>query len=103
MSGGHFDYKQHHIDDIICEMQNIIKNNNKENDSLDYFGEYDVNYKLSPEVIAEINKAIVFLKLANIYTHRIDYLLSGDDSEESFFKRIEEDLNKYKNEDNNCD
>ena len=96
MSGGHFDYKQHHIDDIICEMQNIIKNNNKENDSLDYFGEYDVNYKLSPEVIAEIKKSIVFLKLANIYTHRIDYLLSGDDGEESFFKRIEEDLNKYK-------
>jgi hypothetical protein len=84
-------------------MQNIIKNNNKENDSLDYFGEYDVNYKLSPEVIAEINKAIVFLKLANIYTHRIDYLLSGDDGEESFFKRIEEDLNKYKDENNNCD
>ena len=103
MSGGHFDYKQHHIDDIICEMQNIIKNNNKENDSLDYFGEYDVNYKLSPEVIAEINKSIVFLKLANIYTHRIDYLLSGDDGEESFFKRIEEDLNKYKDENNNCD
>ena len=97
------DLKEHHIDDIICEMQNIIKNNNKENDSLDYFGEYDVNYKLSPEVIAEINKAIVFLKLANIYTHRIDYLLSGDDGEESFFKRIEEDLNKYKDENNNCD
>ena len=103
MSGGHFDYKQHHIDDIICEMETVIRNNNKENDSLDYFGEYDVNYKLSPEVIAEINKAIVFLKLANIYTHRIDYLLSGDDGEESFFERIEEDLNKYKDEDNNCD
>ena len=70
---------------------------------LDYFGEYDVNYKLSPEVIAEISKTIVFLKLANIYTHRIDYLLSGDDGEESFFERIEEDLNKYKDEDNNCD
>ena len=103
MSGGHFDYKQHHIDDIICEMETVIKNNNKENDSLEYFGEYDQNHNLSPEVIVEINKAIVFLKLGNIYTHRIDYLLSGDDSEESFFKRIEEDLNKYKNEDNNCD
>jgi len=103
MSGGHFDYKQHHIDDIICEMENIIKNNNKEIDSLEYFGEYDQNHNLSPEVIVEINKGIVFLKLAHIYTHRIDYLLSGDDSEESFFKRIEEDLNKYKDEDNNCD
>lgn len=103
MSGGHFDYKQHHIDDIICEMENVVKNNNKEIDSLEYFGQYDQNHNLSPEVIAEINKGIVFLKLANIYTHRIDYLLSGDDSEESFFKRIEEDLNKYKDEDNNCD
>ena len=103
MSGGHFDYKQHHIDDIICEMETVIRNNNKENDSLEYFGEYDQNHNLSPEVIVEINKAIVFLKLGKIYTHRIDYLLSGDDSEESFFKRIEEDLNKYKNEDNNCD
>jgi len=103
MSGGHFDYKQHHIDDIICEMENIIKNNNKEIDSLEYFGEYDQNHNLSPEVIVEINKGIVFLKLAHIYTHRIDYLLSGDDGEVSFFKRIEEDLNKYKDENNNCD
>lgn len=32
------------------------------------------------------------LKLANIYLHRIDWLLSGDDGEDSFHSRLKEEL-----------
>jgi hypothetical protein len=31
-----------------------------------------------------------------------EFLLSGDDSEKSFFKRLEEDLKTNKQNDNNC-
>jgi hypothetical protein len=29
-----------------------------------------------------------------VYAHRVDWLVSGDDGEESFMKRFDEDLNK---------
>ena len=41
-----------------------------------------------------MKEGIEILKKAQIYAHRIDWLLSGDDGEESFLKRLEEDLNE---------
>lgn len=35
--------------------------------------------------------------MAQIYTQRIDWLVSGDDSEDSFRERLKEDLEEYKN------
>jgi len=32
------------------------------------------------------------LKVASVYAQRIDWLLSGDDGEESFLKRLKEEL-----------
>jgi hypothetical protein len=32
------------------------------------------------------------LKRAEIYTHRIDYLLSSDDGEQTFHERLKKDL-----------
>jgi hypothetical protein len=37
-------------------------------------------------------KGLEILKNAFVYTQRIDWLLSGDDSEESFHQRLKEDL-----------
>jgi len=34
------------------------------------------------------------LKKAQIYAQRIDYLISGDDGEESFRERLKEELDK---------
>jgi hypothetical protein len=30
--------------------------------------------------------------MAQVYAHRVDWLLSGDDGEESFLRRLAEDL-----------
>lgn len=45
-----------------------------------------------PEIVEEFKKGLKILKTAAIYAHRIDWLLSGDDGEESFKERLKEDL-----------
>jgi hypothetical protein len=52
------------------------------------------HYKYPDEVIEKMKEGIEVLKRAQIYAQRIDWLLSGDDGEESFLRRLEEDLNE---------
>ena len=39
---------------------------------------------------------LFLLKKATIYAQRIDWLVSGDDGEESFLSRLKEDLEQLK-------
>lgn len=80
MSGGHFQHQQYIIGDIANTIKSeIIKN-------------MDAEYKFSQKTINEFKKAIKILKQAEIYADRIDWLLSDDDSEESFHERLKSDL-----------
>lgn len=45
-------------------------------------------------LLIEFKKGIEYLKKAMIYTHRIDYLLAGDDSDETFLERLKKDLDE---------
>ena len=81
MCGGHFDYKQYEISYITEEIERVLSNESEN-------GEYE----LTPKVVEEFKKAIKILKMASVYTQRIDWLLSGDDSEKTFFQRLEEEL-----------
>jgi hypothetical protein len=47
-----------------------------------------------PEIVEEFKKGLKILKMASIYAHRIDWLLSGDDGEDSFKKRLKENLDE---------
>lgn len=85
MSGGYFDYKQYQIADMANKIENVIKNNAEK----DEWG-YARNY--CPETIEKFNEAVKALRQAAIYVQRIDWLLSGDDSEESFISRLADDL-----------
>lgn len=97
MSGGHFDYIQSHIIRIKEEIEQVILNNgiepSQDNKSW-YFGESIPGYNFSPETIEEFKKAVEILGQAYVYASRIDWLLSGDDSEDSFKTRLEKDLKK---------
>lgn len=87
MSGGHFDYQQYRITDIVEEIESIIKNNIIKND-ISYTHTY-------PEsVLLEFKKAVKILKEGAIYTQRIDWLISGDDGVESFHERLKEELER---------
>ena len=56
-------------------------------------GGYYPNY--IEETIKEFRNAIDALRRAEIYAQRVDYLICGDDGEESFHSRLKEDLDKY--------
>lgn len=95
MSGGHFDYNQYRIRDISDSVEQLIRNNGKKRPKEDsnYFdGEY--YYEFSPEVIEKFKEGLEILRKAEVYAQRIDWLVSGDDGEETFFERLKEDLDK---------
>jgi len=90
MSGGHFNYNQYIINDISDEIQDIINNNNIPD-------EYNCCSNYSEKTIEALTTTIAILKVAQAMTHRIDWLISGDDSEETFHVRLKEDMDKLAN------
>ena len=50
------------------------------------------------EVLEEFKKGLKILKKAAIYAQRIDWLLSGDDGEDSFKRRLKEELDELEKE-----
>ena len=95
MSGGHFDYNQYKIDQIACDIEQMILDN--DSIELNEFGDTK-GYNFSPETIKKFKEGLDILKLAYVYAQRIDWLVSGDDSEDSFHNRLNEDVNKVKKE-----
>ena len=85
MSGGYFDYKQQYIRDIAYEIERIVKDE-EERDITDRYYESG-----SLDAMKEAYK--VLLK-AEIYARRIDWLVSGDDSNETFAKRLHKELSE---------
>lgn len=117
MSGGYFDYYQQHIKDIADSLEEYINGRKLDDnevepyiDRLFYWDAEDEEkaaeyirenqrtlpnrYEYSEETIAEFKKGLDILRRAYIYVRRIDWLLSGDDREESFHERLKEELNE---------
>lgn len=89
MSGGHFDYRQFQIDLIADEIKHLIETNDFI--LIDHFGDKGGrNY--SKETMDCFQDALVALRKASLYTQRIDWLVSGDDSEETFHTRLKQEL-----------
>lgn len=89
MSGGGIGYFQYKIEETIETIQETIDTNGKpDKDRWDYpiYSQYE------EDTIDKLKDAIKILELAKVYTTRIDYLIAGDDGEESFHKRLKEEL-----------
>ena len=89
MSGGRFLYKQYEIGYIADQIEQFIESNDdkRENEWGDQIGrEYPT------AVIAEFANAVKALRIAQIYAQRVDWLISGDDGEDGFLRRLAEDL-----------
>ena len=96
MSGGHFDYTQYQISRIADEVEQLIlTNGQKREHKEEWENEYHDEY--SPEVIEKFKEGLLLLRKAQIYAQRIDWLVSGDDGEESFFRRLEKELGELNN------
>ena len=75
MSGGHFNYLQHQMWGAADEVRALIQ-------------QYDEN----PEVRQKFIEAMATITRGAAMLQRVDWLVSGDDGEESFISRWAEDL-----------
>ena len=105
MSGGRFDYIQHRLRDVAEDIEQQINKNGKKktqeelknepwHDS-DWYEKYPEDlyrHQYSEQVVEGFRRGAIYIRLAEIYMQRIDWLLSGDDGEESFLRRLEDDL-----------
>ena len=80
MSGGHFHYSPSNLTDIAYDIREQIKS-----------GEWEWR----AETVEELWRAVEAVEKARIYIHRVDYLLSGDDSEDSFRVRLGRNLEDF--------
>ena len=105
MSGGTFDYNQRRIREIAEHVEHEIaisgkpksqrelKDESWRNDN--WYKKYpeDLNHhQLRDEIMAEFKNAYEILRKAEIYAQRIDWYLAGDEGEDSFLERLEEEL-----------
>lgn len=66
-----------------------------------YYDRYPYNadvLNLSDETINVMKEAYRQIRIAEIYAERVDWMMSGDDSEECFRERIKEDLEEFEEE-----
>ena len=93
MSGGFFDCQQYSLHDMADSIERLIQSNDDQ--SLNEWGDKN-GRNFSSETIEELKNAVYLLNAAAIYAQRIDWLVSGDDSEDSFHSRLLEDLKEIK-------
>lgn len=107
MSGGRFNYDQYKIGYIADAIEKEIERNGREKTHeemkaegwrdpnwYEKYPEEKFHYEYPPEVIEQFKIAVRKLREAQVYAHRVDWLLSCDDGEESFLRRLKEDLKK---------
>lgn len=89
MSGGYFDYEQYKLGRIAEDIEHVIETN--ESEELGEWGDKKGRF-YKPETIKRFEEAVKLIRTAEIYAQRIDWLLSGDDGEDSFHRRLEKEL-----------
>lgn len=107
MSGGHFDYNQYKIEDIADSIERLIERNGrlktkeelkdegwKDPDWYDKYPEDLRHYEYPAEVIEKFKEGVKILRIARVYAQRIDWLVSGDDGNESFLSQLQKDLSE---------
>lgn len=93
MSGGAFDYMEYRLGDWADQIQDNIDDNEIPYDC-SFTPDQWTGRRYSDETLAEFKETIKLLRQCKVRLKRIDYLLDGDDSEESFHKRLKEELDK---------
>ena len=102
MSGGHYSYKYHQIDDLAEEIDREFENDGKymtEDWFVEGFGgkpliEKDYLGGATPEqkeeILTEIKSLVSILKDAAFRAKELEWFMSGDTGFESYLKRLKE-------------
>jgi hypothetical protein len=100
MSGGHFEYKQYHVYELAEEIDRLIAKVHKTredvkdtpDDPCDPNYCWEKHYLYSDETLEKFAEARDTLIRASKMVQRVDWLVSGDDGEESFHDRWAEEV-----------
>jgi hypothetical protein len=104
MSGGTFNYQQYKIGYIADQIGEIISKNGCEktreeikdefqnSEWYEKYPEERFHYQYREEVIMKMKETIKILRMAEVYAQRVDWLLSGDDGEDTFLTRLDVEL-----------
>jgi len=95
MSGGFFDYGQYSIEQMYEKLLYVVRDAEEAaSERNELFWKYNFTY----ETLAEFKIALELLKATSTYMQRIDWLISGDDSEGTFHERLAEDMQALNND-----
>lgn len=89
MSGGYFNYDQYRLNDIASAIEELIKQN--DDTSLNEYGD-PRGRGYTPETIEKFRETVHELRRSEEMAQRIDWLVSDDDSQESFHRRWKEEV-----------
>ena len=89
MSGGHFNYDQYKFGYIADEVEQLIRDNGSE--EKDEWG-YNRHSNFDKNTIDKFIEGLLIMRMAQVYAQRIDWLVSGDDGEDSFHNRLKKDI-----------
>lgn len=93
MSGGHFNYDQYKLEQLADEIDGLIFHNGSK--ALNEYRELS-HQDFPPDIVEAFRQAANKLREAAVYVQRIDWLVSGDDGEDSFRQHLASDLCKLK-------
>ena len=88
MSGGRFGYAQYQFGGIVESIRSTIAENDL--DGKDEWGG-TIGWHLPPDIIAKLTETADAVERAEKMVTRVDWLLSGDDGEDSFRRRWTEE------------
>ena len=77
MSGGTFDANQYVLSDIADDIERLIAGNSIKND-------WGYSRDFSNETLEKFEETVIQLKIASNMVHRVDWLVAGDDGEDTF-------------------
>lgn len=89
MSGGHFDYSYHRVNEFTDRLEMDIKNNKKED-------EYGYSYDYSDETIYNLTRVLHFSKMLSEIMKEVEWMYSGDTGEDDFNKEYKSFINELK-------
>lgn len=89
MSGGSFDYNCFRISQFSEELLNKIARNNDKD-------EYGYSYNYEPATLNKLIEAAKIIKVAGELAKEIEWLYSRDTGEETFEKRFNEIITKFR-------
>lgn len=97
MSGGHWDYFQYRLEEVVDDLKMAINNNGKKitAEEAEWLcpleKEDSFHREFSKETLEGFRKVIETVSKAHLYINSVDRLMSGDDGEDDFIGVVNND------------